>query len=129
MSLTLAEAMTNFKLGLANDLRTELIKAAPVDTGFLKNSINVEITDTEIHINMPLYGLFLEYGTGIYGPLGRPITPKEKKALKFKIGGKIVFAKSVKGMTPRPFVRPVFHQKFVDLIIKNGNMHFADVNL
>ncbi len=127
--VSLDVAINNFKNGLANDLRNELVMKAPVDTGNLKNSITVNVNDKGINIYMPEYAVYLEYGTGIYGPLGRPITPKDAKALKFKIGGKTVFAKSVKGMTPQPFIRPVFHQKFVDIVIDNVKKHFAEVDL
>lgn len=51
-------------------------------------------------------GTFLEEGTGIYGPAKRPITPKNAKALKFTIGGKTIFVKSVKGMKARPIIEP-----------------------
>lgn len=48
------------------------------------------------------YGLYLEVGTGIYGPKARPITPKKAKALHFKLKtGEEVFAKQVKGIPPK----------------------------
>jgi len=127
--VSIEKAIKNFTDGLAIDLRNELVTKAPVDTGLLKNTIRVEINDNVIELIMPEYAIYLEYGTGIYGPLKRPITPKTAKALKFKIGGKTVFAKSIKGMTPQPFIRPVFHQKFTKLVIDNAKRHFAEVDL
>lgn len=47
-------------------------------------------------------GVYHETGTGIYGPRKRPITPVNSKALRFKINGKEVFAKSVKGIKKNP---------------------------
>ena len=47
-------------------------------------------------------GVYHELGTGIYGPKGRPITPVNAKVLYFKINGKDVFAKSVKGIRKNP---------------------------
>ncbi|MGE7672977.1 hypothetical protein ACQKMV_05235 [Lysinibacillus sp. NPDC094403] len=47
-------------------------------------------------------GMYHELGTGIYGPNKRPITPKNKKALRFEIGGKTIFVKSVKGIKANP---------------------------
>lgn len=56
----------------------------------------------------------LEEGTGLYGPNRRRIVPVTAKALRFTLGGKpvagtggkVVFARSVKGMQPRrPFRR------------------------
>ena len=123
------EAVNNFKNGLAIDIRNELVTTCPVDTGNLKNSIRVEIVDNKITIFMPEYALYLEYGTGIYGPLKRPITPKEGKALKFSIGGKTIFAKSVKGMTPQPFIRPMFYSKFKKLVQQNAELHLQEVEV
>lgn len=47
-------------------------------------------------------GMYHELGTGIYGPNKRPITPKNKKALRFEIGGKTIFVKTVKGIKANP---------------------------
>ena len=48
------------------------------------------------------YGLYLEVGTGIYGPKAKPITPKKARALRFKLKtGEQVFAKKVKGIPPQ----------------------------
>lgn len=62
------------------------------------------------------YGIYHEMGTGIHGPKGRPITPKNAQALRFesvnfvRTGGSmrrqtnVVFAKSVKGVPAKaPF--------------------------
>lgn len=55
-------------------------------------------------------GRYLEEGTGIYGPKGRPfeIRPKKKKALRFTSGNNTVFAKSVMhpGMKAHPVIEP-----------------------
>lgn len=53
-------------------------------------------------------GAYHETGTGIYGPKKSPIVPvkrkgsQKKKALHFKLNGKDVFAKSVKGIKKNP---------------------------
>lgn len=47
-------------------------------------------------------GVYHELGTGIYGPKKRPITPVNAKVLRFKINGKEVFARSVKGIRKNP---------------------------
>ncbi len=46
------------------------------------------------------YAAWLQGGTGIYGPSGKKIVPKEKKALAFALG---VFH-SVKGTPPRKYL-------------------------
>lgn len=50
------------------------------------------------------YTPFVNDGTGIYGPKGQRIRPKNKKALAFKYKGATVVVKSVKGIKPRRFV-------------------------
>lgn len=48
---------------------------------------------------------YLEKGTGLYGPNRRRITPRRAQALRFRVGGQTVFARSVRGMKPQPFMR------------------------
>jgi hypothetical protein len=48
-------------------------------------------------------GALLQGGTGVYAGKG-PITAKNGKALRFELGGAVVFARSVKGVPPRPFL-------------------------
>lgn len=43
------------------------------------------------------YGVHLQTGTGVFGPTGRRITPRVARALKFRVGGSTVFARSVAG--------------------------------
>lgn len=50
------------------------------------------------------YARWLQEGTGIYGPSGEPIRPKNGKVLSFMLGNRRVFAKSVKGTPPRPYL-------------------------
>jgi len=49
------------------------------------------------------YGPWVAFGTGIYGPIGRKITPTTKKALSFMWKGMRITVKSVKGQKPNPF--------------------------
>jgi len=69
------------------------------------------------------YGLFVHEGTGIYGPRRAPIRPKRARWLRWPVknnayrltggnrryqGGataRYAFAKKVKGVPPRPFLR------------------------
>lgn len=53
-----------------------------------------------------MVGTYLEEGTGIYGPSGKPIVPIHSKALRFTVGGNQIFAKSVKGMPEQPIIEP-----------------------
>lgn len=85
---------------------------SPIDSGRLRQSILVSPmqqagnTFTGSVGTGVGYTAWLENGTGIYGPLGRPITPKTKKVLAFVgRGGKMVFAKSVKGVRGRFYMK------------------------
>lgn len=49
-------------------------------------------------------GQLMQYGTGVYGPRGSPITPTTGKFLVFDLNGSKIFAKSVKGAPARPFL-------------------------
>jgi hypothetical protein len=49
-------------------------------------------------------GRILQEGSGIYGPSGAPITPKNSRFLSFVVNGKRVFAMSVKGTPKRRFL-------------------------
>lgn len=56
-------------------------------------------------------GVYHELGTGIYGPKGRPIVPVKAKMLHFKVNGKDVFAKSVKGIKKNPVLMDAVESK------------------
>ena len=102
--------------------------AAPFrKTGDLQRSIvigRLTKTDATVEARAP-YALFVEKGTGIYGPRKRRITPKSAKALRWEGGGKskvrltgrsrtrggrpiadVMFATSVKGRPATPFMEP-----------------------
>ncbi|QGJ95812.1 tail completion or Neck1 protein [Gordonia phage EMoore] len=94
-------------------------RRAPVDSGALRNSIEYVVTvgpnRTHVKIGSPLpYARYIHEGTGIYGPQGTPIVPTTRQVLKFQVKGSSgrrrgrdapwVFAKSVKGVKPNPFL-------------------------
>lgn len=94
-------------------------KRAPVDEGTLRASIDYVVgvtpAGTHVTIGSPLdYARYIHEGTGIYGPKGQPITPVTRQVLKFQVKGSTgkrrgkdaqwVFAKSVKGIRPNPFL-------------------------
>ena len=93
----------------------------------LAGSIHLgEVTETTARVYASAnYAAFVEYGTGLYGPLHHKITPLTKKAMRWMAGpasafrqsgsvrsGKAgsgafaVFARSTKGMKAKPFMRP-----------------------
>lgn len=84
---------------------------APVDKGFLRASIKLfpshpGATFYELADGVT-YGIDVEFGT-----VPHVIRAKTGKALKFKIGSKDIFAKSVRhpGTTAQPFFRPALDQ-------------------
>ncbi|AXQ60642.1 tail completion or Neck1 protein [Gordonia phage MelBins] len=94
-------------------------RRAPVDSGALRNSIEYVVdvgpNSTRVTIGSALpYARYLHEGTGIYGPQGTPIVPVTREVLKFQVKGSSgrrrgrdapwVFAKSVKGVKPNPFL-------------------------
>lgn len=105
---------------LGNDIVNEAKRRCPVDEGTLRASItyvtSFQSGSASVVVGTPLeYGRYLHEGTGIYGPRGTPIVPTTRHALKFKWDGPgvntrskdkrgYVFAKSVKGVEPNPFL-------------------------
>lgn len=105
---------------VGHDVVNEAKRECPVDEGTLRGSIThvstVDSRGAKVVVGSPLpYAEYVHEGTGIHGPKGTPIVPVTKKALKFKWdgpGGAVrskdkrgyVFAKSVKGQKPNPFL-------------------------
>ena len=90
-----------------------------VNTGLLRASIFVKFIprpqDVAVRVGTDVYyAIWIHDGTGIYGPKHTPIKPKQAKVLAFRskvYGAKKgkyagwVFARSVKGMKPNPFLK------------------------
>ena len=49
-------------------------------------------------------GRFHQEGTGIYGPRGRLIRPVNARALRFEIGGEVLYRMWVRGIKPNRFM-------------------------
>uniref|UniRef100_A0A6M3LFD3 Putative tail protein n=1 Tax=viral metagenome TaxID=1070528 RepID=A0A6M3LFD3_9ZZZZ len=124
-------SIETFKDGVANDLRNELVRIAPVDTSRLRNSIKVDVVGEELVISMVFYGMFIEHGI-------RPhiIRPKNKKALKFKVksvgstgkeSSEVVITKEVHhpGTKAFPFIRNTFYHKLPNIVSKNATIHLG----
>lgn len=120
-------------LRVVNQAKRNLRAAGLIDTGTLLNSITHDISVSRtgltatVGTNLP-YGRYLHEGTGIYGPKGQPIRPKNGKVLAWptrgtssvsasRVPGRGVvttrsqaasgyaFARSVRGVPPTPFLR------------------------
>jgi hypothetical protein len=90
----------------------EVKRGAPRRTGELVGSIERDdptVAGDTININVTVgaeYARYVDEGTGIYGPDGRPITPKRPGGvLRFDwpAAGGIVFARRVRGSPPTRF--------------------------
>jgi len=95
------------------DLLSKLIENSPVDHGRLQGSWSSpkRIGKHEREITSSAkYARFVNDGTGIYGPRGRLIRPITAQALRFEYKGRIVFARSVRGIKPRRFVQASMEQ-------------------
>lgn len=88
----------------------------PVDRGRLRSSIAARLEVGDGGLPVVIVGTNVEYaafvheGTGLFGPRHAPITPKNGNALVFKVAGRTVFARSVKGAPGRPFLRTAMEQ-------------------
>lgn len=111
--------MTGFR-DIGNAVRNHAARNTPVDTG--QHRASIEVTQaregntivTRVGSPLPTF-IYLEVGTGIYGPKHKRIVPVSKSVLRFKAGrakgpgrrrgrgsspekrGPWVFARSVKG--------------------------------
>lgn len=87
-------------------------RLAPVDTGRLRSSIQKRVVSRGGRVTAEVtasvkYAAFIHEGTGIYGPRRKPITARGGAFLVFTPRGasQPVFARSVRGIRPRPFLR------------------------
>lgn len=81
----------------AQNIETEAVSKAPVDTGILRSSINAQVKDLDAVIGTPVkYAPFMEFGTG-----GLVDVPEGLESYANKYKGKGV--KQV-NLPPRPFL-------------------------
>lgn len=84
-----------------------LQKNSPVDHGVLKGWFAYEHTPgEEVKIKSPAqYVVFVNDGTGIYGPHKTPIYSKHiGKPMAFQVGGQMVYTKMIRGQKPQKIV-------------------------
>jgi hypothetical protein len=103
--LEMTDQVINDKLELTGVfVEGEAKLLCPVDTSNLKNSMTHQVESNAVKIGSPVdYAPHVELGTKPH-----VIEPKNAKALAFKIGGELIFAKKVNhpGTEPHPFLRP-----------------------
>lgn len=86
-----------------------------VDTGVARGTIYSNALGLANHVvgragSLAKHAYWLDVGTGIYGPAGKPIVPKRAKVLVFTPKGSnvTVFAASVKGIKGDRWLRRAF---------------------
>jgi len=95
-----------YKIGflLVGKIKQKIVDKQLVATGRYLNSIQATVLNENnlLVSDGVFYGIYLEVGTGIYGPKATPILPKKAKVLHFKLKtGEGVFARQVKGIPPQ----------------------------
>ncbi len=102
-------------------IREKIADYAPEETGTLKETIrSLPISSSafsfsleqsgRIRLYMPLVRkkdqqiLWVDRGTGIYGPTRRVITPTSSRFLYFEIGGQLIRTRSIKGQKGQRFI-------------------------
>lgn len=95
---------------------------APIDRGVLRSDIQSERIDAGTitpswrvgNTRRTPYSKWVHEGTGVFGPRGAPIVPKNGPYLVFKSRrtGDLVFAKSVQGQKPQPYLRAALESVF-----------------
>jgi hypothetical protein len=98
--------------------RNFAVSMAPVDDGPLRASLRTKMEASAREVKGWVYSdleyaLYVHEGTGIYGPKGQPIRPKNGRFLVFEARnarttprgrGNIVFARQVRGQRPQRFL-------------------------
>lgn len=111
---------------IVNDAQRNITQNGNIKTGKLKNSLKYKISNdgTRSVIKASAsHGIFIENGTKAH-----IIRAKKAKALRFEVGGQVIFAKEVRhpGTKANPFLKPAFDEHSIKFIkgledIANGN--------
>lgn len=94
------------------DLLGNLKRYSPVDHGRLQGSWwrHRSSEDSWEIQSSAKYAVYVNEGTGLYGPTHSLIKPKKGKVLRFEVGGKTIFSRWSKGIKPRRFVQKSIKQ-------------------
>lgn len=107
--------------GIANDFMNVLVETVPVDTGNLKNQIDVKIEPSgEAIISMPYYGYYVEFGTPPH-----TIRAKNKKYLYWEGADHPIKEVHHPGTRPQPFIRNALQTRFKGIVVKNLKRQFT----
>ena len=98
-------------------LQNELILNVPVSSGALKISIKVKTTEEGLKITMLDYGMDVEFGTNPHVIDEDDLKDWARRELGDEDAAYFV-AQSIEkhGTRPQPFIRPVFNNKFKQIV-------------
>ena len=89
------------------ELQRNVKMLSPVDHGRLQGSwVVFQTGELQRTVKSSAkYAIFVNDGTGIYGPRKTPIThPSIGKMFAFQVNGRMIFTRQIKGIKPRKFV-------------------------
>jgi Bacteriophage HK97-gp10, putative tail-component len=124
------KAIENATKLTALDLWGNIRENSPTDHGRLAGSwamTRMGKLRYKVHTAV-VYARFQNDGTGIYGPAGRPITPRKSRVLVFDVSGRTVFARSVRGVKGRRYIEKSINQtekrkhEFVHLALSEAGL-------
>jgi HK97 gp10 family phage protein len=97
----------------AIEVRSAAQDKVPKRSFNLARSIIAEDTDVGAIVTVnALYGKFVEFGTGLYGPAHHLITSKNGGPMVWQDGDNTIFAMTTKGMHPKPYFIPAVQAAF-----------------
>lgn len=113
-SLSLASEIVAAEILSAMKDSTLLVEGeAKADAGFVTGNLARSINSAVVPLGGDVKGIvsasasyasFVNDGTGLFGPKHELITPKNKKAMRWKGSGGFIFAKSTKGQHAKKFM-------------------------
>lgn len=100
------EAVKYFLYRSKEELTNAVKKLTPRITSELYDAWTPKLSKTELRLrNSKEYSIFVEEGTGEYGPKKRRITPRGDKPMHANIGGEEIFFWSSKGRKAKHMAR------------------------
>jgi HK97 gp10 family phage protein len=109
--LSSEQAVTEAMMQAATFIAATMKSLAPVDTGNLRDSIGIQLQGGSIIIGPDMsqapYAGYVEFGTQPHD-----IRPKNAQALRFQVGGRVIYARVVHhpGTAPAHYVARAFEQ-------------------
>lgn len=98
---------------LAAKVQYRMVMNAPKRTWFLAHSIRIEWLEDGFAVGPTApYTIFVERGTGLFGPKKSLIFPKKAKVLRWYSFGKPVFAAYIKGQPGQWFIKKTDEEVF-----------------